>query len=125
MSEETIRFLIEQKVSFVNSTVNVCMLWWASSIVFSGYVLAAVWSKRGEVRQRSILIGLGIVLSVFFSVVAVFGFLVAHRLGVVQGEIAVLAANLKAPNDFFHTEVLTFQVSMWLGAGSFALTWGA
>jgi len=34
MNEETIRLLIEQKITFVNTTANACMLWWVSSIVF-------------------------------------------------------------------------------------------
>lgn len=93
-SDETLRFLITQKMSYVNSTVNVCMQWWVSSIVFCGAVLAAVWSNRAELRQPGILIGLGVILFVFFSFISYFGFSVAHRLGIVQQEIAVLAYNL-------------------------------
>jgi hypothetical protein len=92
--DETLRFLITQKMSYVNSTVNVCMQWWVSSIVFCGAVLAAVWSNRVELRQPGILIGLGIILFAFFSVISYFGFSVAHRLGIVQQEIAVLADKL-------------------------------
>jgi hypothetical protein len=123
MTDDTIRFLIEQKMSYVNSTVNVCMLWWASSIVFCGYVLAGVWSKQQELRQTRTVIGLGIVLFVFFFVIALFGGMVAYRLGIVQDEIAELAVKLNFQDDFFHTEILTFQISMWIGACSFALVW--
>jgi hypothetical protein len=70
------------------------MQWWVSSIVFCGAVLAAVWSNRAELRQPGILIGLGVILFVFFSFISYFGFSVAHRLGIVQQEIAVLAYNL-------------------------------
>ncbi|HEX8069088.1 MAG TPA: hypothetical protein VF546_03990 [Pyrinomonadaceae bacterium] len=129
-------FLIEQKMSYINSTVNVCMLWWASSIVFCGSVLAAVWSALGPLRNLSrFTMGLGLVLFAFFSVIPLFGFLVASRLGKVQREIAVYAsellgaelttrletAKLQTKGGFFYTEICTFQRSMLMGAGSFAL----
>jgi hypothetical protein len=112
------------------------MLWWASSIVFCGYVLAAVWSNREQLsKERIFVIGLGIVLFAFFSVISHFGFLVAYRLGIVQREIAVFASKLKyadlaamleaarfeTKGGFFSTEIFTFQTSMMIGAGSFAL----
>lgn len=132
MTDETRRFLIEQKVSYVNSTVHVSMSWWVSSIVFCGSVLAAIWLQREELRQQPrYVIGLGIVLFAFFFVIAYFGHLVARRLGRVQSEIAALAkqlgyVTLESEKGFFDTEIRTFQKSMWLGAGSFALiflTW--
>ena len=130
----TLRFLIEQKIAYINATVNIGMLWWASSIVFSGSVLAAVWSNQDElVKQPPFLLGLGIVLFVFFFVIAYFGHLVAMRVGSLQDEIAKLAdglgygrlaTQLKLPKQpYFQTERRTFQISMWLGAGSFALIW--
>jgi hypothetical protein len=94
ISDETIRFLIAQKMSYVSATVNVCMQWWVSSIVFCGAVLAAVWLNQKELRQPGILIGLGLILLVFFCLIAYFGFSVAHRLGIVQQEIAALADKL-------------------------------
>jgi hypothetical protein len=94
ISDETLCFLIEQKVSYVNSTVNVCLLWWVSSIVFCGYVLAAVWSQREQLKQFGYVMGLGIILFVFFFFIAHFGFLIADRLVTVQKEIAILAAEL-------------------------------
>jgi len=100
--DETIRFLITQKMSYVSSTVNVCMQWWVSSIVFCGAVLAAVWSNRAELRAPGILIGLGVILLAFFSFISYFGFSVAHRLGIVQQEIAALADKLHYA-DLEHT----------------------
>lgn len=125
MTEDSIQFLIEQKVSYVNSTVNVCMLWWVSSIAFSGYILAAVWSKQEKLKESlRNLGGLGFILSVFFVAITIFGILVSYRLGIVQDEIADLATRLDPPqNDFFETEVTTFQITMWIGAGSFMLAW--
>lgn len=129
--EETKRFLIEQKVSFVNSAVNAAMLWWVSSILFCGSALAAVWSnKEGLQKNTGILVGIGIVLFVFFGAIAIFGFLGAYRLCIVQGEIAALARHWKytAPEDkptlmdnFFYTEILTYRIAMIIGGYSFAL----
>jgi hypothetical protein len=72
--------------------------------------LAGIWLQRDELRkQPQFVLGLGIVLFVFFFVIAYFGHLVARRLGRVQTEIAALAekldyAQLKAEDDFFDTE---------------------
>jgi hypothetical protein len=127
MDDETIRFLIEQKMSYVTSTVHVCMSWWVSSIVFCSSVLAAVWLQQAELqKQPHYLKGLGIVLFAFFFVIAYFGYLVTRRLSAVQSEIAALAEKLKyvpvrSEKNFFHTEIRTFQMSMWLGSSSFAL----
>jgi ABC-type Na+ efflux pump permease subunit len=129
ISPESIRFLIEQKVSYINAVVHISMLWWASSIVFSGSVLAAVWSQRDQVKgEPGFVHGLGIVLFVFFFVIAYFGHIVAVRVGSVQREIADAARHLHFEDPalrdgFFQTERRTFQISMWLGAGSFALIW--
>ncbi|MDT5061139.1 MAG: hypothetical protein QOH63_1598 [Acidobacteriota bacterium] len=126
MSDETVRFLIEQKMSYVNSAVNICMLWWASSIVFSGSILAAVWSQKEALVEPLHVIALGIAIFIFFFGIADFGLLAAKRLGLVQREIADLAHFLNygmliPEENFFHTEIETFQMSMRLGAGSFAL----
>lgn len=126
MSDKTVRFLIQQKMSYVNSAVNICMLWWASSIVFSGSILAAVWAKRGELGEPFFIIGLGVAIFIFFFGIADFGFMAANRLGMVQRQIAELArklnyGELKREENFFRTEIETFQMSMRLGGGSFAL----
>jgi hypothetical protein len=64
-TDDTTRYLIGQKISYVNSTVNVCMLWWVSSIVFCAYVLAAVWSMRA-VLGPGYIAGLGVVHFLLF-----------------------------------------------------------
>jgi hypothetical protein len=134
-SPETLRFMIEQKMSYVNSVVNICMLWWISSIVFCGSILGAVWLNRDGLWQTAYVLVLGIVLFVFLFYIVSFGILAADRLGLVQQEIAVLAdllnyarlsaevdsAKLNVQEGFFHTEIVTFQRSMRIGAGSFAL----
>ena len=139
VSDETIRFLIEQKMSYVNSTVNVCMLWWVSSIAFCGYVLAAVWSYREQLSPVGYVIGLGIILYVFFFFIAYFGILMADRLMLVQKEIAVIAnevnydtldvkmkdANLRPHGGFLYTEIVTFKRAMMTGALSFTLVFAS
>jgi|GEM_PF-2486939 len=135
ISGDTIRFLIQQKMSYVNSTVNVCMLWWVSSIVFCGYVLAAVWLYRDQLREPGYLIGLGLILFVFFFFIAYFGILIADRLVIVQKEMAIFAdeldygylrdklkaAKLDSDGGFFITEIVTFKRAMITGSLSFAL----
>jgi hypothetical protein len=127
MRSEEIRFLIDQKVSYINSTVNISMLWWVSSIAFCGYVLYTVWSHKKELGPPYFILGFGIVFFIFSFFISYFGFLLAYRAGVVQGEIADLADKLNSANEldikgkFFRAEILSFQISMRIGAFSFAL----
>lgn len=123
MDDNTIQFLIGQKITFINSAVNACMLWWVSSYVFYGYVLAAVWSKRAELQGRRLINWIGIILSIFFLSTCVFGVLSICYLSDVKAEIAALARNLKYQDGFFNTELSNFQWAMRIGAGSFFLVW--
>jgi hypothetical protein len=135
VSDESIRFLIAQKMSYVSSAVNICMLWWVSSVAFCAYILAAVWSNREQLRQPGYVMGLGIALFVFFFFIAYFGFMVAYRSVIVQKEIAFLAdelnyaylgdklkaVKLDTKGGFFYTELVIFKKSMIIGSLSFAL----
>lgn len=130
MNEETIRLLIEQKITFVNTAANVCMLWWVSSIVFYGSVLAAMWVKQDELKARlkqdelegkkSINL-LGWVLSCFFLATALFGVVIFCYSFPIQRGIAGLAARLKYEGSFFYNEIWGFRIAMLFGIGSFCL----
>ncbi|HEX7998576.1 MAG TPA: polymer-forming cytoskeletal protein [Pyrinomonadaceae bacterium] len=121
-TNETIRFLVEQKTTYVNSIINVCMLWWVSSVVFYGSVLAAVWLKQKELKEhRFILNLLGLTLSVLFLSTAAFGLLVIRYSFQIQGEIDTLVDSLKGPDNFFDTELSGFRRAMGFGIGSFLL----
>jgi len=124
MSEETIRFLIEQKITFINTAVNACMLWWVSSIVFCGSVLGAVWLKRAELKEEQIVKWIGIILSTFFFAIAGFGFLAIYSIGCAQTEISSLAAALRYQGDFFSTELEVFRWECGLVPSvSFSYSW--
>jgi hypothetical protein len=116
---ETQRFLIEQKLSFVTTAVNACMLWWVSSIVFCGSVLAAVWIKRVELREEHFIRWTGAILSIFFLAISCFGFFAIYFIRKVKTEIFSLAAGLRYEGKLFGTELGVFQGAMWLGSLSF------
>lgn len=107
------------------------MLWWVSSIVFCGTVLAAVWIKRDELQRQRLITGTVIILSIFFLSVAGFGSSAIYFLTMAETEISSLASTLKNQdelfrvelNDFFGTELRAFQVAMYIGAGSFTFVW--
>ncbi len=131
MDDQTIRFLIEQKISFINSALNACMLWWVSSIVFCGTVLAAVWIKKEELQKQRLITGMFIILSIFFLSITGFGSSAIYFLSMTEDEISFLASTLKTQDalfrieldNFFRTELRAFQLAMWIGAGSFAFVW--
>jgi len=121
-NNETIRFLIEQKITYINSIINVCMLWWVSSVVFYGSVLAAVWLKKEELKKRRLILNLlGLTLSVLFLATAAFGVLVIRYSCYIQKDIDILVTSLGGPNNFFHTELSGFRWAMGFGIGSFLL----
>src|SRR5918912_69759 len=123
-NSETIRFLIEQKITYINSTINACMLWWVSSVVFYGSVLAAIWLKQHELKvkeQRFILDLLGSALSVLFLATAAFGVLIFWYSFYIQKDIDNLVGSLGGPADFFHTELSGFRWAIGFGICSFLL----
>ena len=126
MDQETIKFLIERKLDYLNSGAQVCILWWASSVVFCGSILGGVWSKRAELKERRIVHGLGVVPLVFFSSIVIFGCVaVVVYLRNIQKEIAGLANHLGFQGQFFNTEISAFGWAMWAGISSFMLVWVA
>jgi hypothetical protein len=121
-TNETTRFLIEQKITYINSVINVCMLWWVSTVVFYGSVLAAVWLKQKELKQQRLILKLlGRTLSVLFLATAAFGVLVISYSLSIQAEIDTLVDSLKGPDNFFATELSGFRRAMGFGIGSFLL----
>lgn len=121
-NNETIRFLIAQKITYINAMVSVCMLWWVSSVVLYGSVLAAVWSKQTELKaQPSTLNWLGFALSVLFLATAAFGVLAICYSLRIQAEIHTLATSLGGHNNFFNSELSGFRLAMAFGAGTFLL----
>lgn len=121
MEPETVKFLIERKIDFVNSIAQMGMLWWVSSVVFCGSVLAAVWSKQDNLKKQRLVNPLGFILSGFFLSMVVFGGMVIYYLIHTEGEIAALASNLKTQDNFFRSELFACQLAMWLGTSSFFL----
>lgn len=127
-NNETLRFLIEQKTTYLNSVVNVCMLWWVSSIVFYGSILAAMWLKQTELKKwlkqdakRKVLnIGLlkGALLG-FFLATALFGVAILFYSFPIQSEISALATKLGYEGNYFYNEMWGFRVAMSFGIGSF------
>ena len=117
---ETLRFVLEQKISFTNMLGNVCMTWWVSSVVFCGSILAAVWLNKQELAASGVIGWLGFVLFFFFATVVCFGILVIRYLDKLQKEISTLAKELNH-EGFFSNELSIFKLGMIDGTSSFAL----
>ncbi len=101
MNEDTIRFLIEQKVSFINAASSVCMSWWVTSTLFSGSILATVWAKRNQIIEKGLVHWLGWILSVFFSSIVIYGGIIVCHILRGQSEIDELIAKLSPEAAFF------------------------
>ncbi len=72
--DEILNIILQHKLSFLDTMSNVAMLWWVSSVVFCGYIIAAVWMKRDEIEKKDFPLPwfFFIVFAFFFSIV-VFG----------------------------------------------------
>ena len=123
MTDETIRFLLEQTIAFANTVANVCMLWWASSTVFCTSILSTVWKKRKAIKSRHFVYYLGFLLFVFFSSIIIFGFSVIIYMNQSQNQISALAASLGFGNNFYSSEMSVFRRAILCGTSSFILAW--
>lgn len=119
-SDERVRFLIEQKISYLNTVGNVCMAWWVSSVVFCGSILAAVWLNRAELVESGVIKWLGFALAAFFATVVIYGVLIIRYLDRVHREVSDLASQLNF-GAFLSTEIRTFRNAMINGTSSFAI----
>ena len=119
-NDERVRFLIEQKISYLNTVGNVSMSWWVSSVVFCGTILAVVWLYRTELTESGIIKWLGVVLTVFFITVVVYGIVLIKYLNRLHAEVSALASELNYEN-FFSNEIETFKRAMVNGTSSFAI----
>jgi hypothetical protein len=120
--QEIIRFLIEQKLIFINTTLSICMLWWVSAVVFSGSTLAGVWLREHQIMENSKVIPwLGVILCVFFTSIIGFGVMIFIALWNIEIEINELALKLALVPNFYSTELIYFRIGIAIGTGSFIL----
>jgi hypothetical protein len=121
MEPETIRHLLEQKISYINAIGNVSMLWWVTSVVFCVSILATVWKNREDLAEQKLAVWLvGIAGSGLFLGIILYGFSVILYLNSTEREISELAISLNAKADFFSTEIWLFRRAMLIGTSSFA-----
>lgn len=116
-NSEVACFLLEQKISSMNTAGTVCMTWWVSSVVFCGSILAAIWLKKSEIAtSRFLLFGLSFVLTIFFIGVVLFGIAAIQYLKRLTVDLSKLAYG-----NVFLTEVTYFIWAMKIGTWSFGL----
>lgn len=129
--DEKALFLLKQKLAYAHTVATVCMTWWVSSVVFCGSILAAVWLKREEMRQPSILFPLGCFLALFFASASGFGAQITWGyLPRLDNDLSTLLNKTGKQHSFsnetgkqhpFSNEVATFRRSMLIGTISFLL----
>jgi len=121
--DEDKRFLLGRKLDYASTLANVCMLWWVSSLVFSGSIFAAVWFEREKLVASRIIHPLGVFLSLFFLGVAFFGYRITrYYLRGLATDLSGYPAKVNDKNvkEFLHTELSIFRWSMGAGTVSFA-----
>jgi len=120
--DEDTRFLLGRKLDYASTLANVCMLWWVSSLVFSGSIFAAVWFERERLVASRIIHPLGTFLSLFFLGVAYFGYRITwHYLRALTNDLSKRPTKVNDKNvgAFLSTELSIFRWSMGIGTVSF------
>ena len=111
-----LQFLLEKKLASLQLVATLCMSWWISSVAFCATILAAVWLQREQIVKSGILLPLGLILSVFFAGVFIFGVVMLRYRRRLREEMSKLAAGDEVN---FSNELSTFRWAMAIGTGSF------
>lgn len=125
ISSENVHFLLEHKLSYLNTVSNVCMSWWVSSVVFCGSIVAAVWLNRKDLVESGIILWLGFVVAIFFAGFILFGIRIDKYLSRLKTNISCLTKELKPPGlkqnltQTFNIEIETIKCGVWIGIGTF------
>ena len=124
MTEETVRFLIDQKIDFINTVIGICMLWWVSATVFCASILSKIWLSKDEIiKSKSLVFYLGVSLFTFFSSIVIFGCIVIFYITNTQNELTELVGLLGFSDVFYLSELSLFRRGMLCGTSSFFLAW--
>lgn len=115
----TARFILEQKVSFLNTLGNVSMLWWVTSVVFSLSILAGVWKFREQLVEKKWIKVIGMFGFVFFSTIVLYGVAVFLYIYFVSAEIIKYAKSLEISFNYIYAELVLFQTAITLGTITF------
>lgn len=120
---ETLRQLIDLKISIMNTFIQVCMIWWVSGTAFCGSILGWIWTKRSELKHAQYLPVLGTVLTVFFLTILMFGSLIICYTIQLEAGLGNLLSQLTPGNNelAFVLEVTIFKFGMVIGSSSFLL----
>ncbi|HEY0428592.1 MAG TPA: hypothetical protein VGC76_12495 [Pyrinomonadaceae bacterium] len=129
--DETLHFLLGQKLIYLNTIAKVCMSWWVSSIVFCGTILAAVWLRRGELVDSGIINYLGFFVGCFFLSFIGFGIAALYYLFKFRDKISELIAppnssqtqtdSKQISADAFNIEIHSIMCGILIGIVTFIL----
>jgi hypothetical protein len=86
--------LLEFNFQFLGTMASVCMLWWASSVVFTASILSTIWLKAEEIRRSPWLNWFGAVITCLFLSMLVFGGWTIFATYQIQQETATILARL-------------------------------
>ncbi len=125
MSNEVLTMLLQRKLTYVDTMTSAAMLWWVSSVVFCGYIISGIWTKRSEVIKLRAFHWFFFVIFVFFFSVVVFGGWIIYATNCLQHEAAQLLGLLNVSFRFLF-EFTAIKYGTLIGTTSFVLvtvTW--
>lgn len=124
-NNDDIKFLLEQKLKFVEIIANTSMTWWVSSVVFCGTIIGfAIWKLNALEELSKIFLGLlCFVIHLFFLSVVVYGLIIRNRVTHLKKDISILVNELNCESITFNNEMKGVKWALTNGTSSFVLIW--
>lgn len=125
MDEETLRVLLDQKLSFLGIIAQTTMTWWVSSAVFCATAIAVFWVWRDDVVKLPGLNMICFMVSVFLFAFPLYAIWIIISTKMLGAEAQHILANLSGGGDLL-IEFQTVMVAIAIGGIVFLLmffTW--
>jgi hypothetical protein len=92
--QEILLALLEKRMDFLNTIADASMLWWVSSVVFCGTIIAAVWLQKEMILNSDLFNGLFGLVTVFFASIVTYGFWTVWSVSKIGSQIELILEGL-------------------------------
>lgn len=113
--------VLESNLQCLSTIANVCMLWWVSSVVFSGSALSTVWLnlEKGKALPWPNLLAAIIFITTLFASMIVFGGWMIRTTRKLQAETTGILGELGEKRYFGQPVFRGIVVGVAIGSSNF------
>jgi hypothetical protein len=117
---ETLQKLLEYDFQFANTVANTSMIWWASSVVFCGYVLAYFWNSKAKIENWKSFRAVAVVIGLLFLSMIVYGWWIIRVLNSIEMEVHSITKELGIQKQYGQPAFAGIRWAIGIGTSSFA-----